>query len=116
MRKTNVHFVIMAMLVMVGTQVLSDKKVSAQCEGKVPLPQLISKCYKFVEKPGPKVPPSQGCCQVVKKADIPCACKLVTSEIEKIVSMEKVVYVARTCGVEVKPGLKCGSYTVPPLA
>ncbi|XP_050224875.1 uncharacterized protein LOC126674472 [Mercurialis annua] len=110
--KTNV--LVMTMLVILGTLILNDRKVSAQCEGKVPISDLISQCSKFVQKTGPKIAPSQQCCQVVKNAEIPCVCKLVTSAIEKIVSMEKVVYVARTCGVEVQPGFKCGSYTVPP--
>jgi hypothetical protein len=34
---------------------------------------------------------------------------MVTDFIESLVSMEKVVYVARACGREVKSGFKCGS-------
>ncbi|XP_028785328.1 uncharacterized protein LOC114741243 [Neltuma alba] len=89
--------------------------VSAQSECKgTPIYELMSKCEKFVEPSGPKVQPSAECCSAVKGADIPCLCKYVSGAIEKMVSMEKVVYVCRTCGKDLPAGMKCGSYTVPP--
>ncbi|KAK6923445.1 Bifunctional inhibitor/plant lipid transfer protein/seed storage helical domain [Dillenia turbinata] len=105
-----------SLMVVVGIMILfaGGSQVSADCEADVQ--DLIAKCRSFVLKPGPKVPPSEECCAVAKKADIPCVCSFITPPIELIISLEKVVYVARTCGVEVPPGLKCGSYTVPPLA
>ncbi|KAK6933836.1 Bifunctional inhibitor/plant lipid transfer protein/seed storage helical domain [Dillenia turbinata] len=87
-------------------------QVSAQCGGAIPA--LIGKCKSFVLIPGPQIPPSSECCAVIKTADVPCLCNFLTPIIEKIVSMEKVVFVARTCGLTVPPGMKCGSYTVPP--
>ncbi|KAG6760986.1 hypothetical protein POTOM_034174 [Populus tomentosa] len=79
-------------------------------------PPLISKCTRFVRIPGPKVPPSDACCQAVKQVplgDLPCLCKLVTPAVEKAISMEKAVYVARTCGLPIPPGLTvCGSKSI----
>lgn len=98
---------VLAMAVIVGTLIFNNLQVSAQCGGSIP--QLIAQCSQFVKIEGPKVPPSPGCCTAVKGADIPCVCGLVTREVEKIISMEKVVFVARKCGLTVKPGLKCGS-------
>ncbi|KAH9790039.1 AAI domain-containing protein [Citrus sinensis] len=103
---------VLAMVVIAGTLMFGNVRVSAQCGGSIP--QLVAQCSQFVKKEGPQIPPSSGCCSAVKAADVPCVCALVTPAIEKIISMEKVVYVARTCGVTVKPGTKCGSYTVPP--
>lgn len=85
---------------------LSNNKVLAQCEGSIP--GLVAQCKQYVSKWGPKEPPSPECCAVVKNVDIPCVCKMVTKEVEQIVSMEK-VYVARTCGLQVLKGMKCGS-------
>lgn len=98
---------VLAMVVIAGTLMFGNVQVSAQCGGSIP--QLVAQCSQFVKKEGPKIPPSPGCCSVVKAADVPCVCTLVTPAIEKLISMEKVVYVARTCGVTVKPGTKCGS-------
>lgn len=98
---------VLAMVVIAGTLMFGNVRVSAQCGGSIP--QLVAQCSQFVKKEGPKIPPSPGCCSVVKAADVPCVCTLVTPAIEKLISMEKVVYVARTCGVTVKPGTKCGS-------
>lgn len=98
---------VLAIVVIVGTLMFGNVPVSAQCGGSIP--QLVAQCSQFVKKDGPKIPPSPGCCSVMKAADIPCVCGLVTPDIEKLISMEKVVYVARTCGVTVNPGTKCGS-------
>ncbi|XP_054797609.1 uncharacterized protein LOC129302746 [Prosopis cineraria] len=84
---------------------------SAQCGG-TPIADLISQCSQFVQPSGPKVNPSPACCTAMKGADIPCLCKLVTKEVEKMVSMEKVVYVARTCGKDVPAGMQCGSFLI----
>ena len=73
------------------------------------LGQLVSQCEKYVLKSGPKIRPSPGCCAVVKKVDVPCVRKFVTKQIEEIVSIEKMVYVARSCGIKISAGTKCGS-------
>ncbi|KAH7560689.1 hypothetical protein ACOSP7_017005 [Xanthoceras sorbifolium] len=108
----NSHIFALAILMLAGTLILSDYQVSAQCG--VNFSQLVSQCSQYVTIPGPKIPPSEGCCTVLKPIDIPCACKYVTPDIEKLVSMDKAVYVGRTCGLKIEPGTKCGSYTVPP--
>jgi len=40
-----------------------------------------------------KTPPLDGCCDVVKKSNIPCLCFKVTKEINKAIGMEKVVFI-----------------------
>ncbi|KAK6945465.1 Bifunctional inhibitor/plant lipid transfer protein/seed storage helical domain [Dillenia turbinata] len=106
----------LALMVVVGMVVIfaGSYQVSAQCGGDPST--IFAKCQSFVLIPGPKIPPSADCCASIKNVDIPCICKLITPPIEKIISMEKVVYVGRTCGLNIPPGLKCGSYTVPPQA
>ncbi|KAK8697592.1 hypothetical protein V6N13_113733 [Hibiscus sabdariffa] len=88
--------------------------VSAECVTSIP--SLVSQCSQYVKITGPEVPPSKDCCDVVKILDVPCICNFVTPEVEKLISMEKVVFVGTSCGLTVKPGMKCGSYVVPPLA
>ncbi|WCJ36838.1 Bifunctional inhibitor/lipid-transfer protein/seed storage 2S albumin superfamily protein [Euphorbia peplus] len=123
--KTPPIFVVIATFFIVGTLILSDQNVSAdQCVPK--MAPLVKKCAKFVRKNGPKNPPDGSCCDALKAvedccvaqhkddAHVPCSCKYVRREIEAIVSMEKVVYVARTCGLKIDSQAKCGSYTVPP--
>ncbi|EOY32804.1 Bifunctional inhibitor/plant lipid transfer protein/seed storage helical domain - like 10 [Theobroma cacao] len=112
MASASFRFLTLAILVIAGTLVFGNHGVSADC--KTSIPSLISQCSKYVQVSGPEIPPSQGCCDVMKDLDIPCLCNLVTPEVEKLVSMEKVVFVARTCGLTLEPGMKCGSFTVPP--
>lgn len=103
----NVRCLVLVVLMIAGTLIFGDIQVSAQCGGSIP--NLVAQCSSFVGVKGPKIPPSTGCCWAVKSADIPCVCSLVTPDIEKLISMEKVVFVARTCGINVPPGKKCGS-------
>jgi len=111
---THRHVLALAMLLIVGIHILGNQKVAASCQET--LPPLISKCTQFVRIPGPKVPPSDACCQAVKQVplgDLPCLCKLVTPAVEKVISMEKAVYVARTCGLPIPSGLTvCGSKSI----
>ncbi|KAJ6691953.1 LIPID TRANSFER PROTEIN [Salix purpurea] len=112
---THRHALALSLFLIVGVHILGNHKVSANCKEIVP--SLVSNCSRFVRVPGPKVPPSAACCKVaqaVTVADVPCFCKLITPAVQKVISMEKVVYVARTCGLPVPPGTVCGSYTVPP--
>ncbi|OVA01514.1 Bifunctional inhibitor/plant lipid transfer protein/seed storage helical domain [Macleaya cordata] len=98
------------LIVVVGVLTSRDNGVSCQqqgCEGDIQ--GLISQCAQYVLKEGPKTPPSQGCCDVVKKADVPCICQHVTPAIEALVSVEKVIYVADYCGKALPRGTKCGS-------
>jgi hypothetical protein len=74
------------------------------------LHSLISDCKSYVMFPAnPKVPPSDACCGVIKKANVSCLCSKVTKEIEKVVCMEKVVYVAEQCKRPFEHGFQCGS-------
>ncbi|KAK6916060.1 Bifunctional inhibitor/plant lipid transfer protein/seed storage helical domain [Dillenia turbinata] len=106
----------LALMVVVGIMILfaGSNQVSAGCEGDVQ--DLKAECKSFVSKLGPKRPPSKECCAVVMRADVPCVCTYVTRAVELIISMNKAVYVARTCGLQVPSGMQCGSYIVPQLA
>jgi hypothetical protein len=71
---------------------------------------LIQECRKYVIFPAnPKIPPSDACCGVIRKANVPCLCSKLNKEIEKIVCMEKVMYVADYCKNPLKPDSVCGS-------
>lgn len=70
---------------------------------------LVSKCSEYVMKSGPKRKPLPACCEVVNSVNVPCVCSLVNKDIEKVIDMEKVVYVAGCCGKKLAPGTKCGS-------
>jgi hypothetical protein len=107
MEIANTRCLALAMLMVAIILISGNHEVSAQCQASVPA--LISQCSKFVQKAGPKIPPSADCCAVVKGIDIPCVCNLITKAIENIISFEKVVYVGRTCGLTIKSGTKCGS-------
>ncbi|XP_015873782.3 uncharacterized protein LOC107410818 [Ziziphus jujuba] len=101
----------LTVFLMVVILAIGNSGVRAQCEASIP--SLIAECQQYVSKTGPKIQPSAGCCSVVKDLDIPCVCKMVTKEVERLVSMEKVVFVGRSCGLKIAKGTKCGSYTVP---
>nr|DAD29509.1 TPA_asm: hypothetical protein HUJ06_030977 [Nelumbo nucifera] len=111
MGASSIRYLASAALILAGFLV-SKHQVSAQdCQSD--LHNLVIQCKQFVLKSGPKLPPSQGCCAVVKKADIPCVCKYITKEVEQFISVDKVVYVAQSCGKELPHGMKCGSVTIP---
>ncbi|XP_058746813.1 putative lipid-transfer protein DIR1 [Vicia villosa] len=75
---------------------------------------IALKCKQYVEKGGPPTAPSEACCATLKDVDVACYCKFVTPDIVDKISMEKALYVAKTCGVKPIPKDKCGSYTIPP--
>ncbi|KAF3454282.1 hypothetical protein FNV43_RR04729 [Rhamnella rubrinervis] len=108
----------LAMLVVAGILALISSNSSYQvmaaqdCKNKSALGSLVSQCSNYVKKSGPKVKPLPPCCKAVKAVDVQCVCDLVTKEVEEYIDMNKVVYVARTCGKTIKSGTKCGSYTV----
>ncbi|XP_073119642.1 uncharacterized protein [Henckelia pumila] len=81
--------------------------VSAQCRGD--FQGLVKQCARFVQKNGPTQNPSKQCCDVVKTIDFPCVCPHITNDVERIVSMEKAVFVARFCGKPLAHGTRCGS-------
>ncbi|KAI3989385.1 hypothetical protein MKX01_016585 [Papaver californicum] len=70
---------------------------------------LARLCAKYVLKTGPKIRPSVECCLLVRQGDITCMCMHATAEVVKLISMDKVFYVADTCGRKIPPMKKCGS-------
>ncbi|XP_009354492.2 uncharacterized protein LOC103945624 [Pyrus x bretschneideri] len=77
---------------------------------------LVTQCAAYVQKGTPMTDPSEACCELIRQVDIPCACKHVTKKVEQMVDMNKVVHVVSYCGKPVPKGMKCGSYTVPPVS
>ncbi|XP_019055234.1 PREDICTED: uncharacterized protein LOC109115535 [Nelumbo nucifera] len=104
----SIRILIMAALLMAAVHL----QVSAQ-ECQSDIEGLIRECTKYVTKIGPKIPPSQACCDVVKNANFQCVCQHVTQQVEQIISIDKVVYVADTCGKPLPHGQKCGDITIP---
>ncbi|CAN0901830.1 hypothetical protein LINGRAHAP2_LOCUS21633 [Linum grandiflorum] len=88
-------------------------QASAQNYCNANLMSLMS-CLTYVQKSGPKTPPSVPCCEAIQPVDVSCACGYASSFAERYVSLDKVVYVARSCGKTLVAGTKCGSYTIPP--
>ncbi|CAN1751121.1 hypothetical protein LINPERHAP1_LOCUS4241 [Linum perenne] len=89
--------------------ITAPHQASAQTYCNADLSSLMSQCWKYVQKSGSKSPPSPGCCAALKPVDLSCACPYVSKSVEGYVSMDKVVYVARTCGMNLAAGTKCGS-------
>ncbi|XP_039126964.1 uncharacterized protein LOC120263131 [Dioscorea cayenensis subsp. rotundata] len=108
------YVVFMIMVVVMAGDASGNWRVMGDDDCGGTLPNLISQCQQYVGIPGPKTDPSSGCCDAIQKADVPCVCAHITPEVEKIISMQKVTYVAQKCGRALPPGTKCGSYTVPP--
>ncbi|KAJ1435949.1 Bifunctional inhibitor/plant lipid transfer protein/seed storage helical domain [Sesbania bispinosa] len=89
-------------------------ETEAVCAGN--LVSILSECKNFIKKEGKRTPPSKTCCSVLQGADVPCLCQYINPFIERYISVEKSIYVAKTCGCKIPPpGSKCGSYTVPPF-
>ncbi|XVF69569.1 hypothetical protein PTKIN_Ptkin11bG0091800 [Pterospermum kingtungense] len=112
MASHNLGFLSLAILMIAGSLVFGDLRVSAQCGTS--FQAVYSQCSQYVLGPGPGAPPSQACCDVIRPLDIPCFCSFVSQAVERLVSMEKLVNVARYCGLTIQPRMRCGSYTVPP--
>lgn len=105
----NLYPLLFAVLLISGSLVPGEDVLVAVAECQSDVGELISKCEAYVQKTGPKIPPSEACCGVVRGVDVSCVCGLVTKRIVSIISMEKVVYVTRTCGKVVPSGTHCGS-------
>ncbi|CAE6161541.1 unnamed protein product [Arabidopsis arenosa] len=75
---------------------------------------LMNECQRYVNNAGPESPPpSRSCCALIRPIDVPCACRYVSRDVTNYIDMDKVVYVARSCGKKIPSGYKCGSYTIP---
>lgn len=96
-------------LTIVSANILVCTSVAApaQCQGD--LEGLIQHCGRYVQKQGPNSTPSKDCCDVVHKVNLPCVCDHVTPDLEHIISLEKAMFVAASCGNPVPHGMKCGS-------
>ncbi|KAL2329191.1 hypothetical protein Fmac_022618 [Flemingia macrophylla] len=113
MASSSTYHLTLALLVVVGCLVYNTKEVSGQCGGSVT--DLVSQCSQFVQKSGPFIKPSRGCCTVLRKFNVPCACKLITKEVASLVSVPKAVFVARSCGLNLPAGMHCGAVVIPPV-
>ncbi|GMN43768.1 hypothetical protein TIFTF001_012970 [Ficus carica] len=113
MENFGIRTLVLTILVISGTLMIGNYKVAATTCHRHYIHGLKTKCAKFVTKEGPKIPPSEECCKAIKHIHVHCACKHVTKKVEKSISMEKAVYVAKSCGKHVPKGMKCGSYKVP---
>ncbi|OMO59831.1 hypothetical protein CCACVL1_24588 [Corchorus capsularis] len=98
-----------------GSKMVSVSGQEEECGNLVGLGVLLG-CQSFIEKDKPMVAPSAECCGAINSIGMNCTCKIITKEIEKIISMEKLVIVAATCGQPLPKGTQCGSYKVPPMA
>ncbi|CAH2077502.1 unnamed protein product [Thlaspi arvense] len=87
--------------------IISGTLGEGTCQGDIE--GLMRECAVYVQRPGPKVNPSAGCCRIVKRSDIPCACGRVTASVQKMIDMDKVVHVTAFCGKPLAHGTKCGS-------
>ncbi|XP_031476907.1 uncharacterized protein LOC116248316 [Nymphaea colorata] len=94
---------LLAGLVLVNGQSCSDQDLAT----------LGARCRPFVARELPPAPPSEDCCNAVRGADLICVCGRITPEIERMISMQKVVDVASKCGKPIPSGTRCGSFTVP---
>ncbi|KAL6853505.1 hypothetical protein ACP4OV_019534 [Aristida adscensionis] len=99
-----------------ATTAAADAPSTGDCSQDIQ--DLTANCQDYIRFPAePKIPPSQACCAVVQRANIPCLCAKVTPQVEQFVCMDKVVFVASACNRPFQPGSSCGSYRVPgPLA
>lgn len=82
-------------------------QVSGQCQGDIQ--GLMQQCARYVQRSGSESAPSKQCCDVLKNVNLACVCQHITDQVEKIISMEKCVSVANSCGKALAHGTKCGS-------
>ncbi|KAM1157933.1 hypothetical protein ACFX1X_028794 [Malus domestica] len=104
------NFVVLAVVALIGVVLSGEMKLvvgQESCEGD--LVDIITQCAAYVQKGSPTTDPSKGCCDVIKKVDIHCACNHVTKEVEEVVDMNKVLHVVSYCGITLPKGTKCGS-------
>ena len=108
MENFGVRTLALAILVITGTLMIGNYRVTTTTCHRHHIHGLKTKCAKFVTKEGPKILPSEEQGDQTHTCSH-CACKHVTKKVEKSISMEKAVYVAKSCGKHVPKGMKCGS-------
>ena len=100
-------FCVVAAIVFSGSNI-----VSGQCQGRI---QDLKICLPYVQKGGPKMKPSEACCDAIKGIDILCVCHHLPPDFGKLISIEKVVFVLQACKEPLAPGTKCGSKNIKAL-
>ncbi|KAF2301102.1 hypothetical protein GH714_020079 [Hevea brasiliensis] len=82
----NINFMGFAILAMAGILISNGSNVGLgqPCEGD--LQGLITQCAMYVQKGGPRMDPSQGCCNVIKYVDIPCVCKYISKDMRTLLT------------------------------
>ena len=103
-----ISFMTLALFIVVGILFSGNNVVSGQ-DCKEDLRSLVAQCMQYLQKPGPKTPPSMGCYNVVQMVDVPCVCQNLPPSISNTVSLEKVAIVLQACGKPLELGTKCGS-------
>ncbi|KAL2337112.1 hypothetical protein Fmac_011558 [Flemingia macrophylla] len=104
MMNTNIVILeIIGILVIFG----ANKKnvVAGACPGTQ---GLVTECAMYVEKSGPEMNPSQGCCIQIQNAGDWCLCQHITKAMLQFIDMQKVIFVAESCGKPIPPGTNCG--------
>lgn len=94
-------------LAMIAALLYENQAYAEPCGGD--LIKLFEACKEYILIPGEQKDPSKDCCDVVQHADLPCVCQNIPPGAEKIVSLEKVVYVSKKCDRPIESGTKCGS-------
>ncbi|KAK2431744.1 hypothetical protein P8452_44862 [Trifolium repens] len=100
-----------AILVLIASILILETCAQDECGD---MTKINNQSRNFIEKEGPKIPPSEPCCEEMKGLDVSCSYKYVTPIIEDKISIEKALYVAETCHSQNIPTDKCGSYIIPP--
>jgi len=110
MARVNLRCLVLAyamVMILLVSEIEAEKE--EECKGNHD--ELLLQCKFYIVKPGPVIDPSKECCVQFQNADIPCVCRMFTrhKEIEKYLSIEKWVYVAKYCQCPLESGSKCGS-------
>ena len=83
--------------------------ISAQFECGGDFNGIVYHCKPFVLKDGPTKPPSDECCTALNGVDVSCYCQYVTPRLERNISIDKALNVARNCELQDIPRGQCGS-------
>ncbi|KAI9115211.1 hypothetical protein K1719_013530 [Acacia pycnantha] len=84
---------------------------------------LQIECLYYMHKGEPPMQdPNDRCCNEIKKANVPCVCTKLSRHtvfppngtVEDLLDWNKVLHCFNFCGRPLKPGFKCGHFTVPP--
>ncbi|TKY49651.1 lipid-transfer protein DIR [Spatholobus suberectus] len=110
-RMINTNLVILAIIGILVFFGANKNVVVGQCQGD--MTGLVTQCAMYVQKSGPKMNPSPECCHEIKIADGSCLCQHLTKAMLQFIDVQKVIYVAQSCGKPIPSGTNCGGVTVP---